>query len=75
MASRAKTKLINKQDKIKPINLSIGSKVKLRLESRKKFDDVYDGPFEVIDIQHPNVTIKDKDNKEKVVHKNRLRLF
>ena len=71
----AKTDLINKRDKINPITLSIGSKVKLRIEARKKFDDVYEGPFEVINIQHPNVTIKDKDGKEKVVHKNRIILY
>lgn len=62
--------------KAKPLSVSIGSKVKLFKEPYNKKSDVYDGPYTIIDISHPNVTMKhEKTNKVKTVHKNRIELM
>lgn len=57
----------------KPIQITIGDKVWLRNENRRKLDKVQSGPFEIISEDHPNVRIKNFTNEEtQIVHKNRL---
>jgi hypothetical protein len=51
-----------------------GELVLLRKENRKKLDDVYIGPFEVIQDEDPNVELKIK-NKTQLVHKNRIKPY
>lgn len=72
----SKQKLINNQTKINPIDLKIGSKVKLQNITKNKFDHVYSGPYEVTKILESNVEILDSKLKTKqIVHKNRLSLY
>lgn len=62
--------------KAKPLKVSIGSKVKLFREPYDKRSDIYDGPYIIIDINHPNVTMKhETTGKVKTVHKNRIELM
>lgn len=74
LLEKSKTSRIDLQKEIsRPIDVSIGSKVWLKLENRRKLDRVYSGPFEVINENHPNVTIRNLINNEiQLVHKNRL---
>ena len=71
---RIKRKRIEKQEKTsKPIEIKVHDKVMLENENRTKFDKIYKGPYEVIKIDHPNVTLVDTETKqEKIVHKNRI---
>lgn len=53
---------------------SIGDKVFLKKEGRKgKLDEVWSGPFDVLETKGVNTTIKN-DGKTMVVHNNRLKL-
>lgn len=36
-----------------------------------KLDSVYKGPYTIIAVNHPNVTIRDENHKTQTVHKNR----
>ena len=56
-----------------PINLNIGDTVYLQNENRRKLDQVYIGPFKIIDINHPNVVIQDILGNSQTVHKNRIK--
>lgn len=59
----------------KTISYKIGDKVLLSNGSiSNKLDAIYEGPFEVIKDEHPNVTIK-INNKNVKVHKNRVKLY
>jgi hypothetical protein len=52
-----------------------GDKVLLQKENRKgKQDDLYIGPFEVIECSDPNVEIQIK-NRKQLVHKNRVKPY
>jgi hypothetical protein len=51
-----------------------GDLVLLKNEERSKLDKVFNGPFEVISDNHPNLTLNIK-GKNVVVHKNRVRRF
>lgn len=55
-----------------PINITIGDTVYLQKENRRKLDQVYTGPFKIININHPNVTIEDNSKNHQIVHKNRI---
>lgn len=55
-----------------PINVTIGDTVYLQKENRRKLDQVYTGPFKIISINHPNVTIEDNLKNHQTVHKNRI---
>ena len=56
-----------------PITVNIQDEIWLKAENRRKLDSVYAGPFEVLEIDHPNVTIINKTTKEIFkVHKNRI---
>lgn len=71
-----KQKTVDKQTKVKPLELKLGSKVKLLNEQRtNKFDTIYTGPYEVTKLLGCNVEIEDKNNKKQLVHKNRLQLY
>lgn len=63
----------NQKSKSNPISLHIRDKVMLKCPTKTKFDKIYKGPYEVLDINHPNITIFDnKDSKTHVVHKDRV---
>ena len=71
---KSKRKRIDKQSATSnPIDTQLGDKILLKTENNRKLDKVYDGPYEVISVNHPKVTIKHcKTNKQKTVHKNRV---
>lgn len=60
---------------INPITYKEGDLVLIKNETGTKLDCVYDGPFVVVKDESPNVVIKDKSNVDKVVHKNRTKLY
>lgn len=67
------TRIRNQAQNINPIEINLSDKVYLRKENRKKLDNVYSGPHEIIAINHPNVTIKNcVTNENQTVHKNRI---
>lgn len=67
------SRIATQADNINPININLNDKVWLRSENRKKLDAVFTGPFEVIELDHPNAKIKHcKTNEVQKVHKNRL---
>lgn len=59
---------------INPIDIKIGELVFMNKEPYDKHNKIRTGPYEVLEINHPNVTIK-MGNKKYVVHKNRLSLL
>lgn len=56
------------------IDIRIGDLVLLKIENRKKNEPPYKGPYEVVDIDNVNVTIRIKTD-DKVVHKNLLKKY
>lgn len=54
-------------------NLSIGDKVYIEALPYNKHKNVNQGPFTIISIDEPNVTIVDKNNNTKKVHSNQIR--
>lgn len=73
LLEKSKDKRIQQQDNKNPIDIQINDEVWLKKENRKKLDQIYLGPFQVVEINHPNVKIKNKLNNEfQTVHKNRL---
>ena len=45
----------------------------LKTENKTKFDAVHKGPFKIIGVHHPNITILEENSgKTLTVHKNRL---
>ena len=74
LLEQSKQKRINTQSKFSnPINVHIGDQVWLKKENRRKLDPVYSGPFTIVNIQHPNVTIVNQiSNEKQIVHKNRI---
>lgn len=78
-ASKILTKLKLRNKKIydkncKPLDLSINDLVLLQKQPYDKLKPIYDGPYTVKNIDGPNVIIESK-NKEKTVHKERLRVI
>lgn len=71
-----KHKIINKKyydNKVNEIYLNLNDIVYLKVEPYDKHKNVYSGPFMVIDIKQPNVTIINQEtNKTQLVHMNRL---
>lgn len=61
--------------KAEEINLKAGDLISITNETRHKFDAWYNGPFTVVDIQGPNCTIKDSQDRQTIVHKNRIRKY
>lgn len=60
----------------RPINVKIGDTVMILQENRHKHEALHRGPFHIIDINEPNVTVIDKtSNKTKTVHKNNIRKY
>jgi hypothetical protein len=51
-----------------------GEKILLKNEQRNKLEEVYSGPYHVVQDRNPNVLIKIK-NKEILVHKDRIRNY
>lgn len=74
LLERSKTARIkNHSQNVNPIDVKLHDKVYLKKENRKKLDNVYSGPYEIIAIEHPNVTIKNcLTNENQIVHKNRI---
>lgn len=57
----------------KPLNVDVGEKVLLVAQPYNKHKYIYEGPFEIGDISHPNVKILYRNDKIMEVHKDRLR--
>ena len=74
LLDKSKIQRISNQSKqINEIKIQVGDLVLLKKENRRKLGSVYIGPFEVTNINHPNVTIKDQlTNDTQIVHKNRI---
>lgn len=73
-----KSKLLNKKyyDKTQnKIELKIGDKVLIKKEPRDKYQSIYSGPFEVIEIIDSNIKILDNNKKIQKIHKNRVKLY
>ena len=51
--------------------LAVGDKVYLKRGNRKKMDAVMDGPFEVIRVNNPNVTVR-LGKEEREVHQDNV---
>lgn len=70
-----KIKLRNKiyhDQKAKPIRVKITDKVLVEIEPYNKHGPKYKGPFEIIDVEEPNVVIKTEKGNRKI-HKDRIR--
>lgn len=71
-----KLKMKDTYDKnIQELELSIGDDIKVKNESGHKLDQVYKGPYTIIEIKNPNVIAIDSNNKTIKVHKNRVSKF
>lgn len=57
-----------------PLKVKVGQLVKVATEPYNKFRPIYDGPFEVLAVEQPNLIIKMK-NKEYRIHKDRVRIY
>lgn len=57
------------------LDIQIGDFVLVTNESRHKFESWFTGPYEVIGVQNPNCTVKDKKGNPMTIHKNRVRLY
>lgn len=57
---------------LKPVLYKKGDLLLIKNEPGNKFDNVYDGPFKVLDHRDPDVRIL-RNNEEKVIHKNRTK--
>ena len=56
----------------RPIEIKLNDKVMITNENRNKLNPVYKGPYTVVAINHPNVTISNENAEPYTVHKNRL---
>ena len=74
LAAKEKSKQWYDQ-KVNPVNFKIGDEVWLLKEPRdNKFDDYYRPRYKVKGLSDHNVTLDLGDGREKVVHKNKLKL-
>lgn len=73
-----RSKFLSKQQYDKKCNVTkfnIGDNI-LALSNKHKLDNVYDGPFKIINISEQNITaIDEKTNKTKNLHQNRIIRF
>ena len=59
-----------------PVIFEVGEQVLLRNEKRtNKFSEIWEGPYEVLEILSPENTIIKIKNKRKTIHNNRLKNF
>lgn len=73
-----KAKVKRKLEYDRDVNENIiqpGDKVIITNENRSKFDPWYKGPYQVINCEGVNCTIKNEQGKSLKVHKNRLKLY
>lgn len=70
-----KLKRVNKSkydENTRPLDVKLGDGVYVEIQPYNKFKQVYEGPFEVVDVtKHPNIIIK-KGEKLETIHKNRV---
>ena len=69
-----KDRQLESYKKTNSIELMIGDLVLVKLKSRKKNEAPYHGPYEIVDIDDLNVSIKIKNNVKKF-HKNLLKKY
>lgn len=67
-------RMLDSHNNANKIKLEVGDWVLVRLESRKKNESPYHGPYEIVDIDDLNVYIKIKNNI-KAYHKNLLKKY
>lgn len=53
-------------EKSRPMTFNMGDKVLITDKTRNKMDPVFEGPFVVIEIEHPNVVLQDETKRLKV---------
>lgn len=78
----ARIKLLESKNKRKvyydkkshPIQCKVGDRVLLKNQIGNKLDKIYTGPYEIVEIDPPNVIIL-KNNKNYIVHKNNTKLY
>ena len=67
-----KQRTIDNQKIVNPIKVNLGDKVAVINENRKKLEQVYNGPYTVIEISDPNIKISNNQGTHQTLHKNRL---
>lgn len=74
--NKANVKIRHDAHKSNPIKLRINDKVMVRDGARHKHDAIFKGPYLVIAIDEPNITIQDeKSKKTRTVHKNNVNIY
>jgi hypothetical protein len=56
------------------MSINKGDLVLVKIEDRKKLDPIFKGPFEVEEVESPNVRLK-VGNKSKLIHKDRVKPY
>lgn len=54
-----------------PLDICVGQSVRIKKEPYDKFKLIYSEPYEVVEVNEPNVTLK-VNNKLVTIHKNRV---
>lgn len=72
LESAKEKRIIETSTSSRPINVTVGEKIWLKKENRRKLEQVYSGPYEITEIKHPIVIIKDSSGNQQEVHKNRI---
>lgn len=76
LVEKIKNNRKNKQQQVaNPIQIKINDLVLIENQNRSKLDKVYKGPFKVVAIEHPNITILNENNELYTLHKNRIIKF
>lgn len=81
--TEAKNNLITKKHKRKakydiamnPVRYKVGDLILIKIETGRKLDPLYKGPYVVVEDLGCNVKIKNNSNKEEIIHKNRTKPF
>ena len=66
---------INYDKTAKPQSLLKDDLVLIEINERHKLEPFYKGPYKVKSIQEPNVIVIDDKNKEKLIHKDKVKKF
>ena len=73
LVNKKEHRQITLNNETNPIHVKIGDQVYITNENRRKLDPIYIGPFDIIEIQEPNCTIKNTaTQKQMVVHENKI---
>lgn len=59
----------------KPIDIKMGDNIKIVAEPYNKFNNKYKGPYRVVSVNDPNVTVELENKKNYIIHKDRIRKY